>query len=52
MDVLRWLEDAILRLAPVITVFHKREMILIFYAEHSESVSAILSYLEPALGPP
>ena len=34
------------------TAFHKRAKLLIFYAEYTESVFAILSHPESAMGPP
>ena len=34
------------------TVFHKRAMLLIFYAEYTESMLEILSHSECITGPP
>ena len=42
----------ILALGFTYTVFHKRAILLTFYAEYTESVLDILSYLESTMGPP
>ena len=52
IEVLIWLENATLRLAFGNTVFQKRGMLQICYAEYTESILYILSYPESTLGPP
>ena len=42
MKVLLWLENTNYKLAFANTVFHKRAMLLIFYAEYTKSVLEIL----------
>ena len=43
------LKNAILRLEFTNTIFHKRAMLLIFYAEYTASVLEILSYPESTM---
>ena len=45
-------KKSILRLVFANTVFHKRRMLQIFYAEYTEIVLDILSYPESTMGPP
>ena len=52
IELLRWLENVILRFDSAISVFYKRVMLLIFYAEYIESVLDFVSYLESTMGPP
>ena len=49
---LRRPENAILRLLFASTVFHKRVILVIIYAEYTESLLGIRSHLESTLDPP
>ena len=51
-EILRRLENAILRLVFANTVFHERAMLLISYAEYAQSLLDIISHQEPNMGPP
>ena len=52
IEILKKLENAILRLVFANTAFYQRAMLLIIYAKYAESLLGIRSYTKFTLGPP